>query len=719
MLQDFRHAQLSGQSFKGQDLAGADFSHADIRQVDFTDTILVGANFSYARAGLRPRWALGWLIIAFSLSVVAGLDSAYGGASIGIMLVHQGMEELDFSFSLLALLLLIVFGFTVTQRGWGTETGVLAIILAAISAFVAAVGTSEAIANAVVQAVAIAGTVAGFVTGALATAITKMIAGKNTSIGAIGASFLGAVIGASLGIPRSSTEVIVSGFIGASITTLALIVMSVYGANRALISDQRYALIRSMAIALCSSKGTSFRNANLTNANFMQAILKHTDFRGAVLTRTNWFQSQGLDQSRVEETYLDQFSICHLVTTKNGRNTSFDRCNLREINLQDADLTDSSFIGADLSEATLKNANLSRAKLVQAQLYQTDLTNVCLTGAYIQDWSISTDTNLHAVRCDYIYMHLPTTNDPDPWRKPDNRQETFKEGDFSDFIAPIVKTLDLYQRQNVDPRHLANTFKILDLYHYEGIDPSAAAVTLKQLAEEHPEAELEIVALEGRREEKVRLQAKVTNIVDQSQLNAEYFKKYRENSSLPYKDLQAILAGMAEKDERIRSLEKMVITAIESNKSYIETNYIMGDNMPEQSSINIQADGNVSGVTGGDASGILNLGSISGNVTNAINQIPSSPAPEQLGIKELLTQLKAAIELEAELSLEDKADLLEQVQSLAEAKQAPNQQEKEGLARKAKKMFEATLKSLPDTAKIVEASSKLLPLILKALGLSI
>jgi hypothetical protein len=60
--------------------------------------------------------------------------------------------------------------------------------------------------------------------------------------------------------------------------------------------------------------------------------------------------------------------------------------------------------------------------------------------------------------------------------------------------------------------------------------------------------------------------------------------------------------------------------------------------------------------------------------------------------------------------------LLEQVQNLAEAKQTEEPAQKEGLARRAKKMFEATLKSLPDTAKIVEASSKLLPLILKALG---
>ena len=97
-------------------------------------------------------------------------------------------------------------------------------------------------------------------------------------------------------------------------------------------------------------------------------------------------------------------------------------------------------------------------------------------------------------------MHLPTQEDPDPWRKPDNRNEIFQEGDFTDFIAPIIKTLDLYRHQNVDPRKVASTFKSLDFYHYGGIDPAAAAIALKQLAEENPEAGLEVVALEGTRE---------------------------------------------------------------------------------------------------------------------------------------------------------------------------------------------------------------------------
>ena len=81
-----------------------------------------------------------------------------------------------------------------------------------------------------------------------------------------------------------------------------------------------------------------------------------------------------------------------------------------------------------------------------------------------------------------------------------------------------------------------------------------------------------------------------------------------------------------------------------------------------------------------------------------------------------MTQLQAAIAAEPSLPETDKADLLEQVQNLAKAKETTESAQKEGMVRKAQKMFAATLQGLPDTAKIAEACSKLLPLILKALG---
>lgn len=112
----------------------------------------------------------------------------------------------------------------------------------------------------------------------------------------------------------------------------------------------------------------------------------------------------------------------------------------------------------------------------------------------------------------------------------------------------------------------------------------------------------------------------------------------------------------------------------------------------------------------------MNLGTITGNVTNTINQLPDVDTADQPNLKQLLTELKDAIATDADLPDTDKADLLEQVQNLAVAKQTEEPAQKEGLVRKAKKIFTATLNSLPDTAKLAEACSKLLPLILKALG---
>ncbi|MDF5714734.1 MAG: hypothetical protein PUP93_12820 [Rhizonema sp. NSF051] len=97
-------------------------------------------------------------------------------------------------------------------------------------------------------------------------------------------------------------------------------------------------------------------------------------------------------------------------------------------------------------------------------------------------------------------MRSLTSEDPNPRRKPDNWDETFADGDFAYFIKPIVDTLDLY--------------------HNQGVDPRAIAISFKQLAENHPEAELRIVGMEVRGEDKFLLRAKTATTVDKSELNA-------------------------------------------------------------------------------------------------------------------------------------------------------------------------------------------------------
>ncbi len=186
-----------------------------------------------------------------------------------------------------------------------------------------------------------------------------------------------------------------------------------------------------------------------------------------------------------------------------------------------------------------------RAKLVQTQLDETDLTGATLTGTYIEDWGITSHTKLDGIRCEYVYMRLPTKLDPDPLRKPDNRNEKFEDGDFADFIKPIVDTLDLY--------------------HNQGVDPRAIAVAFKELAENNPDAELEIVAIERRGEDKILLRAKTATTANKSELSKEYFINYNQLKALAEKDFKTLIA---QKDSTIADLQNMVLTALKRPSFY-------------------------------------------------------------------------------------------------------------------------------------------------------
>ncbi|MGB3295308.1 MAG: pentapeptide repeat-containing protein, partial [Phormidesmis sp.] len=571
-LQDFSHQKLSGHSFRGQDLAGANFRGADIRGADFSHANLTGADFTTARSG-QQRYSFGLIWVALlGLMLLSGLISGYAGGLIGHLLFGKDPssaydQPIFFVISgVLSLIVLGGFSWLAIRQSLGTAFGGLSFVIAVTIAAAAVVGSaeSEALIGTILQLLILAAAIAGAFVGEIVTAAGLILWGPKaiapTGFVYIAAAIPGALEGADLErVPPSLRGL---ALLVAGVVAFGILGLSLYIGRAAIVrQDNRYIAIQKISLVIASFGGTRFRHANLTDADFTEATLKSVDFRAARLTRTYWFRARQLHCARLEGTCLESTAIQRLVVTQNGQDQNHDYSNLRGINLQNAQLSGISLIGADLSESSLHHADLSRAKLVKTQLYGANLTGACLTGAFIQDWAIATDTLLNQVDCEYVYMRLPTTDNPDAWRKPDNRNETFKAGDFSDFIAPIVKTLDLYRHQNVDPRQMASTFKTLDFYHYQGIDPGAAAVALKQLAEQYPEAGLEVVALEGRGEEKVRLQAVVADDANQSQLSSEYFERYRQISALPYSDIQALLSGMAEKDKRIRSLEQMVESA--------------------------------------------------------------------------------------------------------------------------------------------------------------
>ena len=721
--QDDLHRMVQRKSLRGQDIKGADFSGVDIRGVDFTDALLHNANFKQAKAGLSFRQSLGLTGIVFLFFVLAGFIAGYSTGGIGSLLmgVATGSKYASQSGGI-ALAILAIF-FVITLRKGLALSGMAAVTLAAIAAMLAAFATVSVGVVTVVQSLTIAGAVAGVLYCAVATAATLAFAHSKVLFGACPITLLMAGLGILFAVPDiEESQLLITACAIALLLSLILIVLGTYAGRLAWQGDPKYELIRQIAIAL-TARGTCFHGADLTDADFSGASLGNTDFREARLLRTNWHKAQELERADREGTYLANDSICRLVVTKDGHDQVFDRQDLRGLNLEGANLADANLMKADLGAANLKGADLSRSQLVQTQLHETDLTGVCLTGAYIQDWGISTSTRLEQVQCDYIYMQLPTKDDPDPCRKPDNRNEVFKENDFSDFMAPIIKTLDLYRQQHVDPREVAQTYKTLDLYHHEGIDPQAAAIALKALADQHPDANLQVVALEGRGQERIRLQAQVLGNIDRSELSAEYFEQYSRLKALPYGDIQALLAGMAEKDERIRSLETIGANAIQSDRFYVETYYQLGDTVAEKNAPNISSGGGDVNFVGGDVrdvSGVVSLGQISGAVSNTINQLPDAAISEGSTLKELLSQLQITIESAVELPAEDKAEALEQVKTLAEVGQEPEAPPDGPLKKAAKtamKILKGTAAGLPDATKLVEEFNQLLPAIATLIGL--
>jgi uncharacterized protein YjbI with pentapeptide repeats len=722
MPDKFHNANLRGFNFKGQDLTEADFTGADIRGANFTNGVLVGANFHNAKTGLSKNWTVVLGLAIFFLTFLAGLISGYGACLIA-NLIGDGKTGETLIFSIVFFIILIANLTVIYWRGIGTALAILAEtigggLITAIAFFPSDEKGGLLAVGAQFTALALVGTISGIANMSIAVAIARSLMWRGALIFTSITALLGIILGVILG-GANDTSYIVS-----SLIAITVIASGTYVGSQAIKGNRKYTLIQSIAIAAISQGGTKFRRANLTDANFTAATLKSADFRQANLTRTNWYLAKQLEQARCDRTYLEDPQIRQLAVTKDGQGKHFEHLNLHGLNLKDANLKDAFFIGADLSEATLENANLTGARLVKTQLYQANLSGTSLTGAYIENWGISTDTNLDNVKCDYIFMQLPTAADPDPCRKPDNKKENFKEGDFADFIAPIIKTLDLYHTQNLDLREVGIKFKTLDLFHYEGIDPSAAAIAIKQLIEQHPEAELEVISLEGRGNEKIRLQAKVAGDTNRSELNAEYFAKYQQIKSLPYSDMQSLLTGMEEKDERIRGLEKLLENAISQPKFYVETYHNQGEFIMAQENkgnVNISGvQGNISGIAAAGENQTMTgvaIGAISGSVTNTISQLPASSDPNTPGIKELLTQLQAAIEAESALPDEDKAEALEQVKTLAEAGTKPEDNLLQKAAKTSIKILKGTIACLPDTAKLAESCAKLIPAIASLLAL--
>jgi uncharacterized protein YjbI with pentapeptide repeats len=585
---DFRDENLRGQNFKGQNLAGADLSGADIRSTNFTNANLTNANFTRANAGLQRRWTVGLVLLTFFLSGLTGLLSAYPGRLTAVIAEESAVGEGAWMVLSVVLIVLALLSILLLFKGLIAIAISVAIAgtLAGTFAFAISVDYGGFMYGTAFGVVTTAG--AGFLVTSVAAATSIAVAGVGTVAGVMAAAIFGAVVGSiaidkvpMFGIEEFTVQI---GF-GAGVIAGAMTLPSLCVGWRALKGDKRDTWLRSVAVSFASIGGRSFRGATLINADFSQARLKGADLRRAILLRTCWRGAQKLDRVRPGKSYLSYASVRQLVLTGEGQGQSyanllnltginlqgadlvqadFTGSNLKDSNLQGATLANASFTSANLNGANLRDTDLSNAKLVQAQLDEADLTGAILTGACIEDWGITTRTRLNGIRCDYVFMRLLSDrrSDQNPHRKPDDWAKNFAEGEFVDFITPMVETLDLYHNQAVDPR--------------------AVAIAFNELREQNPGAELEIVSMEkrGRNRDKFLLRAEATPAANLSELHSQYFDRYEHLLTLPP---EAIYALLIEKDMHAKQLAGLIGTAIAQPKTQIDTYHNQGDTTVTQS----------------------------------------------------------------------------------------------------------------------------------------
>ncbi|MEM1168102.1 MAG: pentapeptide repeat-containing protein [Cyanobacteria bacterium P01_H01_bin.35] len=586
---NFQGANLRGLSFKGEDLSDADFSFADIRGTNFSGVNLTRAKFCGAKAGLQKRWAVLLVAVSLLVSVLLGEASGFAGLIASGMLQPAFIQEYPIALGVIVFVSLAALFIFSIRQGYipavitvsfslatavaigGIFYGTLAGIgagSAAVAIFIVVVG---ALAVIITLTIFVARVMSGVFVAVVGVAVAAMDAART-----VDKELEGAMLDALNAIDSWEGRAIAGG------VAVAAVLLGSYIGWQANSGDEKHSLVRKIAVAFAATGGTGFRSANLTDANFTAARLKSTDFRGANITRTCWRDTVKLDRIRPGETYLKDAKVRELVRTGQGENINLDRSTLQGINLKGAHLTNASFIEANLKSANLQDANLSRAKLVGTFLDQADLTGATLTGAFLEDWGITTTTKLDGIHCDYVYMRLPQNRgrpdflklppeeslDERMRRKPADEDKIFEEGEFVDFIKPLVNTLDLY--------------------HNQGVDPRIAAYSLQETQEKHPEAEIKICSVEvrGENNDKLLIKAETPPEADHSMLHKEYFETYNEVKALSAEQLLAVLA---QREKDIEWYKSVLSAAVNRPSVNIGKYSNKGDtNMPESSGDKIE-----------------------------------------------------------------------------------------------------------------------------------
>lgn len=263
---NWSNRDLRNRSFRGLDLKGADFSGSDIRGCNFSSALLTGANFEQVRTGITLRRVLILMTVAAIAAVVM--------ASTVIRTVFSALGEAVGGQSWLYIMAMLV-GLGLSGAGPGLRIGV--VVPSPLVAFVLS-GTAT-------------GALLGFVNGGLAADENLRVAAATAVLGGLLMGFF------SL---RFRTGVVVVAVAIAAAGAAYGLVFWLWATALACFGGQEFGwgiglsmlLLIYLGLTLSSlslaakeikmASGTSFKDADLTNALFGSAKLTNTDFSGAI-----------------------------------------------------------------------------------------------------------------------------------------------------------------------------------------------------------------------------------------------------------------------------------------------------------------------------------------------------------------------------------------------------------------------------------------------------
>jgi uncharacterized protein YjbI with pentapeptide repeats len=722
---NFVGVDLSGQSLRGInlrdiDLRGANLSNTDLRGTNLTDAKLVGAKLCGAKTGTLRRWAVPKVLVASIVISTASLLTAMLWTVFAVVMFNPngslkatGTIIGDIAFGIVGLATMIGLLLSFYRRGTLGSVGIATAIVAsgivvACLVSVAYPGLSPNNSNTPIAAYVIAytalvSTVYSFgavllifptivaSTVAVAVSGTTAVILTNASFFVFALVFVSIVAFLIFIINGSTvyTNAVIVAIIFAVIGAGATLAVSYLIGCRALQGDSREHLIFTVTSWIVGWGGTSFKGADLTNADCSKATFKSAHFHTSTnLTGTRFHLSQKVNLARLDKTILSDFAVQNLLTTLRGRDKTYIGKNLKGANLAGADLVGANFTEADLSQATLKGAELQQANLTKTQVLGTEFRQANLTGACLEAWNIDSTTQLDGTLCDYVYLLKPPQE-----RRPSSG--IFQPGEFTKLFEEVLDTIDLIFQN--------------------GIDWKAFVKAFDKVRVDNDGTELTIQSIENKGDGVIVVRVDVPPNTDKEKIHSEFKQTYEETrQQLETQYKQQLNA----KDREIEIYEKQnvqmwsAINRLAEHAPVSTTENILGNKIVHDQSQTFQGNVNINA-----QNSVVNLRDISGQVSNQIGQLPTESILNQPSLKDLLTQLQNAIETDTELAEDAKAEALTEVGEIANAAQSP----KEGVMQKAAKGAINALKGiatgLSDASKLASACKELLPLITSMFGL--